>query len=216
MMAWLLCVLVPSHFFMLITVASFKGGVGKTTTAIHLAAALAASGNTILVDGDANASASAWNSRGRGLPFTVASIDGASGASIEGFTHVVVDTGARPARDDLEALAGGDLLILPTTTEAMAIHALLQTASTLAAIGGRYRVLLTMVSTNRRATSAAMVREALEIPVFRTQIRRYAAYEKASLAGCLVHQTGDRYGGIAWSEYRALAKEVEAVVNGKG
>jgi chromosome partitioning protein len=73
-----------------------------------------------------------------------------------------------------------------------------------------------MVSTNRRATSAAMVREALEIPVFRTQIRRYAAYEKASLAGCLVHQAGDRYGGIAWSEYRALAKEVEAVVSGKG
>ena len=42
---------------MIITVAGFKGGVGKTTTAIHLACYFAQqSEKTLLVDGDPNRS----------------------------------------------------------------------------------------------------------------------------------------------------------------
>ncbi|MEO0352764.1 MAG: ParA family protein, partial [Cyanobacteria bacterium P01_A01_bin.15] len=42
---------------MIITVASFKGGVGKTTTAIHLAAFFQGKGKTLLIDADPNCSA---------------------------------------------------------------------------------------------------------------------------------------------------------------
>lgn len=191
---------------MLITVASFKGGVGKTTTAVHLASALATGGDRVLlVDGDANRSASAWLARGH-LPVDIATPEA---ASIAGYRHTVVDTGARPPLEDLEALAGGDLLILPTTAEAMAIHALLQTVDEIAKLGATYRILLTMVSPLARASAASQARQALEaLPLFTQQIRRYAAYEKASLAGCLVSETGDRYGRIAWREYCQLAKEV--------
>lgn len=49
---------------MIITTASFKGGVAKTTTAIHLAAYLQTKGQTLLIDGDPNRSATRWAERG--------------------------------------------------------------------------------------------------------------------------------------------------------
>jgi chromosome partitioning protein len=48
---------------MILTVASFKGGVGKTTTAVHLAAYLQKKSPTLLIDGDPNRSASKWTTR---------------------------------------------------------------------------------------------------------------------------------------------------------
>jgi len=55
---------------MIVTIASFKGGVGKTTTALHLAAYLQTKAPTLLVDGDLNRSALDWAARGS-LPFKV-------------------------------------------------------------------------------------------------------------------------------------------------
>jgi chromosome partitioning protein len=46
---------------MIVTTASFKGGVGKTTTAVHVAAFLQKDGDTLLVDGDPNRSATRWS-----------------------------------------------------------------------------------------------------------------------------------------------------------
>lgn len=45
---------------MIYAVVNTKGGVGKTTTAVHLAGMLAHSGSTLLIDGDPQASAASW------------------------------------------------------------------------------------------------------------------------------------------------------------
>jgi chromosome partitioning protein len=52
----------------ILTITGYKGGVGKSTTAIHLATFLSEQGKTILVDGDQNRTALAWAARGS-LPF---------------------------------------------------------------------------------------------------------------------------------------------------
>ena len=90
---------------MIITVASFKGGVGKTTTALHLATYLQGLSDTLLVDGDLNRSALDWASRGH-LPFKV--VDEKQAVKFaRSFDHIVIDTPARPAPDELKTIAGG-------------------------------------------------------------------------------------------------------------
>jgi len=48
----------------LISLASFKGGVGKTTVAVHLAGYLAARAPTCVVDGDRTRNATFWHAGG--------------------------------------------------------------------------------------------------------------------------------------------------------
>src|SRR4028118_522602 len=57
----------------IITVTGYKGGIGKSTTAFHLAAYFSDLGKTVLIDGDPNRTAIKWAGRNEEpLPFTVA------------------------------------------------------------------------------------------------------------------------------------------------
>ncbi|PSN11136.1 chromosome partitioning protein ParA [filamentous cyanobacterium CCT1] len=199
---------------MIVTVASFKGGVGKTTTAIHLAAFLQGYAETLLIDADPNQSALAWASRGE-LPFIVVD-QWQAGAFATPHSHVVIDTPARPIAEDLALLATScDLLILPTTPDILALDALALMVQHLAGLPiAPYRILLTMIPPYP-SRAGVEVRDMLlttGLPLFAGGIRRYAAFQKAALAGTAVYDVKDPKAELGWQDYVAIGKEVLASV----
>ncbi len=194
----------------IVTITGFKGGVGKSTTAVHLATYFSEKGKTVLVDGDPNRTAIAWSERGdgKGLPFQVAD-QRQSLRAITGADFIVIDTPARPETDDLKELAKGcDLLILPTAPDILSLEPMLETARMLA--DATYQTLLTVVPPAPSKEGELMQSDLREggIPVFQTMIRRTVGFPKAALAGKPIRDMDDARLRGAWEDYHALGDEV--------
>jgi chromosome partitioning protein len=196
---------------MILTVASFKGGVGKSTSAIHLAAWFAARGSTALIDGDPNRSSTSWANRGN--PGFAVAPETQIALWARRVEHLIIDTKARPDASDLEALAAGcDLLILPCTPDPFSLDALLLTIESLNELrAARFRILLTIVPP-KPMPDGDHARQTLSragLPLFESEIRRTVAFQRAALEGVTVGQLRNQeMAAQAWNDYVRTAEEI--------
>ena len=200
---------------MRINVMGYKGGVGKSVTAMHLAAALGTrfgEGTTVVVDADPNQSLVHWR-RGRTedlepWPFEVMGLG--EGGGWQRYENVVFDSQGRPSDVDLEAaVRGSDLIVVPTTAEGLSMRPLMGFLARLRKMGASYRVLLTMVGWwNTQAAERRAQLEAAGQPVFGSEIRRRQAFDTATETGRLVYEFPSSRAQEAWRSYERVAEEV--------
>jgi len=178
---------------------------------VHLAAYFQTLAPTLLLDGDDTRNATSWAERGPGFPFKVA--DEVQAAKLaRNFEHVVIDTGQRPKRADLKALADGcDMMVIPTVPATLDTDGLVLTLQALNAVGGaKFKVLLTKVPPPPENEAAVLRKDLIgqDVPLFVSEIPRLKAFERAASLGLIVSAVNDPRAARAWQAYAAIGKEL--------
>lgn len=203
-----------------IAVINQKGGAGKTTLSMNLAAGLARRGDTVVIDLDPQGSSRQWASMGSApFPATVKQIAGTWDArslhqNYRAYRHMVLD--CPPSLDShasLQALRACDVAlipVLPSPVDLWASMKLPQELDEARKVNPNIKAYLVLNQLEPNSALSSAMRDALTefgVPVLDAGMRRRAAYRNAALEGLSVYQMGGR-GAPAVEEVEAIIREV--------
>lgn len=185
-------------------IVNTKGGVGKTTVAVHLATMLARGGSVLLIDGDSQQSAAswaAWRREGRREPApTTVSLNGKAildeGRKVAiGFTHTVVDAGGRDAPGLRAALLLAERAIIPvgaSSLDAAALDDLMEILTLSRDFNPELKAFLLLTRIDSRTRDAGELLDYLkdkDLPILQSRITERVAYRRAVGEGAIVQET---------------------------
>jgi len=196
-----------------ISLTSFKGGVGKSTLAINLAGALALNATTILVDEDPLQSCYQWATQNGHLPMPVLLPDEAQNTELDTSRYLLVDTEGRPNLTDLtELVRTSAWTLIPCGTSGLEIDGTLRLITALKSAGMELeKVKVVITKAPPVGTVGQQARDTLRdagIPVANSVVRSYVAHQKAAELGVLVKDVPDPRASRAWTDVLELAMEV--------
>lgn len=204
----------------IIAIVGNKGGTGKTTLALNLAAGIARRRTVVIVDADPQQSAYQWRQvrdQDPTLPAVVAAAAGLEQsvqALVRSFADVILDCPPSIKAPQTErALRLADHALIPVQPSPMDLWAAARIAQVIEGLrphNPRLRALLVMSQTEPNTTLSRLMPDALaelDLPVAATALQRRSIHRHCVLEGRTVYQSGRR-GAAAAAEIDALIDEV--------
>jgi chromosome partitioning protein len=204
---------------MIISLLNQKGGVGKTTLAVHLAVAFSKAGNRVLlVDADPQGSAMDWSAAGEtettisviGLPKAI--LHKELPKLIGDYDFIIIDGAPRVYDVARSALMASDLVLIPVQPSPFDVWAAKEIVDLLNDIKPFKENLKNAFVINRKIVNTAIgrdVNEALseyEVPVLKSQICQRVSFAESAASGQTVIETEPE--SIASKEIFALVNEI--------
>lgn len=204
-----------------VALVSNKGGSGKTTLSMNLAAGLSRRAATVLLDADPQGSSTQWSviAEGSGVidggvvPAHQA-VEGRIAEYHEPYRYRLVDCPPSiHAPQTRTALGLADVALIPVQPSPVDLWATAHIARVVEEVRERNRGLKAFLVVNQLESRTILSRlvgstlEELELPALRTAVRRRAVYRNCVLEGRSVYQMGVR-GAAAVEEMEAIIEEV--------
>jgi chromosome partitioning protein len=196
-----------------------KGGAGKTTLSVNMAAGLARYAKTAIVDADPQGSSVHWHANSEAervtpvFPAEPELLDQIENIKAR-FAYIIADCPPSVHAPQTDAiLKTADIVMVPVQPSPVDLWATVHIEQAIAdarQINPALHAMLVINQLESRSTLSQLIREALaeiEVPVANTAVRKRAVYKASALEGRTVFDMGRR-GADAAEELDQLIKEV--------
>ncbi len=204
---------------MIISVQNQKGGVGKTTLAIHISYVLSSSKTRVLlIDADPQGSSRDWAAaREDEPPFSVVGLDRPTihrdlPKLADGYDHVVIDGPPRVTDLARSAIAAADLVVIPIQPSPYDVWAATEVINLIKEASVFKESLKSVFVINRKIVNTAIGRDVVaalaeySIPVAKAGICQRVAFAESAASGQTVMELNLK--SSASKEIKALVKEL--------